>query len=197
VVVTACIAGRREGNGTSAASAQSIGRVVVVENLDIAPEFKAHFIKVRRGGAGDDRVRTQSIGDAVCPWELVEASHSILDEVDDHKFGQAFEREAVDACARALLQRSVRSFDLAQVTVSGNDVHHDGEDLHADALELIVAVYVTDGEASMLVELDDAAKSPQDGAFASVGHRAYSAVADIARDGMKKWVSLYVDKIDS
>ena len=56
--------------------------------------------------------------------------------------GKSFERQAVNTRPEALLDRPDRPFDLANVTVGGDDIEEDGEYVVTEAFEFVVGVNV-------------------------------------------------------
>lgn len=62
----------------------------------------------------------------------------------------------MDARVSPFLKRSIRAFNLAHMTVIGDNVHVDWKDLRSNTFEFVVAVYITDDKTTVLIELKDA-----------------------------------------
>ena len=65
IIIAASIASRRERNGTSTAGAKSVGGIIVFEDLHVAAEFEAQFVKIGRRGTRNDCIRAHGVGYAV------------------------------------------------------------------------------------------------------------------------------------
>lgn len=157
---------------------------MIVENLCVAAEFNAHVRVVRAGLTGDNGGRTETGGDAMMPWEKVEATDNVDDKTTGKKFGQAAVREAVDAGTEVLFDGSDGAFDLADVTVRRNDVEMDGEHGKTSAFKFGVGVYVTDEETTGSVQGNDGAQFGEDGVAGAVGDGRNCAETDVSRDGV-------------
>jgi hypothetical protein len=71
VVVALCVSSRIEGNGSQGPCFGGVGRVVVLEHLDVSPEFEFDVVIVRVRASRDKGLRTEVVGDAVAPGKLV------------------------------------------------------------------------------------------------------------------------------
>ena len=75
--------------------------------------------------------------------KLVQAAHAVSDHGHNDEFGEAWEGNlTVYTGPEALLNRVDGPFDFAEMTVCRHDVHFDWTELFADALKLVVGVYV-------------------------------------------------------
>jgi hypothetical protein len=87
IVVALGVPGRREGDGPHGSCAQRIGWLVVVKNLDVGAEFKAHVSIGGVSNTSDDRCRAHGVGDAVFAGKLVEAADGVGYHVLDKEAG--------------------------------------------------------------------------------------------------------------
>jgi hypothetical protein len=71
-------------------------------------------------------------------------------------------------------------FNLANVTVGGNDVDDNGEERCANAFEFVVAVDTGDGKTTAGVKFDDVGEGGQDGVAVTVGHWGCGAKTEVA-----------------
>lgn len=86
----------------------------------------------------------------------------------------------------ALLGGAVRAFNLADVTVGGNNFHVNGGHIAADAFKFLITVNVTDVESAGGVGVDD---GPEAGSNCRLflARDVHGGVEhQIARDGVKK-----------
>ena len=58
-IVSLCVPGRSQDDGTERSRASSVGRRIIFEDLDVCAEFEFHVIVVGRSGAGDDSRRAK------------------------------------------------------------------------------------------------------------------------------------------
>ena len=103
----------------------------------------------------------------------------------------------MNAGAQALLHGANGSFDLAHVTVSGDDVECDGQQLSANTVKFIVGVDVMDAETAGGVRFDNGTKTVENGGLTAVGGKGHGAVPDVAGNGVKKRDTLDVKKISA
>ena len=93
----------REGNGAQGPRTEGVGRVIVLEQLNIAAEFQAHTVVVGGANAIYDSGGAERVRDAMFPRKLIEAADGIGDHVADHETRQTTERHPVGTSAKALL----------------------------------------------------------------------------------------------
>jgi hypothetical protein len=75
-------------------------------------------------------------------------------QVFNEKTWKAFEGEAMDARAKALLDGPDRAFDLTDVAVGGNDVCMNRKEVGSDAFEFMIAVEIGDMETPVCIVAD-------------------------------------------
>ena len=163
--------------------------------MHIGAEFEGKFVVVGRGDTGDKGGRAHGVGNAVWPGKVIKAGDGMSHEVFNEKSGKAFERDSMNARAKALLDGPDGAFHFTDVTVGGNDVGVNREEVRADAFEFMVAMEVGDGETSVGVCLEHGAKRGQDGVVMPVRHKGRSAVTKVPRDGVEKGYALNIKKI--
>ena len=97
------------------------------------------------------------------PRELIETTDGVGHHVLHEKTRKSTERESVGTCSQPLLDCAYGAFHFADVTVGGDHIHGDGEQVGAKAFEFVVAMYVADRETSGLVELDGFSEPRENG----------------------------------
>ena len=102
----------------------------------------------------------------------------------DHEFGKPSEWESMDAGAEALLNRSYRAFDFADVTVSGDNVHRYGMNFASDTLKFVVRMNVANSETSGLIEVDYGRDLAENSFVCAVGDGDDGPIANTPRDGV-------------
>ena len=90
----------------------------------------------------------------------------------------------------SFLHGAVGPFDLSDVTVGGNDVHDDGQQLGTEALELEVAMDVTNFETAEGIDSNGGFELAPECALLVVRDGRGGAIPNIARYGMKERVAL-------
>jgi hypothetical protein len=120
--------------------------------LDIAPEFESKLIKVRERSSSNKASRADGIRDTLLPRKLVQVADDIVDHVTNEQFGEASEREAMDARTEALFDGSDRAFNFANVAISRNNVQLDGPKLVTDALKFMISMHVANIKTAVLVQ---------------------------------------------
>ena len=113
-----CVTGGTEGDGPEGTSTRRVGWGEVIEQLDIAAEFKAKGLIVQTGTAGDYGRGAECRGNAGGPRELVEATEHFRDNRFKKNKGEAAEREAVGKRTEPLLDGADGAFHFADVTIS-------------------------------------------------------------------------------
>lgn len=101
----------------------------------------------------------------------------------------------MDGGAEAVLVSANRAFDLAHVAVRGNDVKGDGEQIGADALELVIAIKIANCQAACLVDADGIRGGAEDSGLGSVRNWSDRTVADAPRNGVVERVPLFEEGI--
>ena len=99
LIITLCVACGIERNGAHGPRFDGVGRVFVLENLDVSTELKSHVVVIRGGSARDKGIGAEIFGHTVTPWKQVETADSVGDHVADHQVRKAFEGETVNAGA--------------------------------------------------------------------------------------------------
>ena len=111
--------------------------------------------KLLKSGAGWPRtspagLRVVEIGCFQGNW-FKQRPNDVIEHVADHEFGDAFERQTVNAGTETLLDSLNGAFNFANVTVSSDNVHSDRVDVVTKALKLIVTVDVAYSKTAGLV----------------------------------------------
>ena len=87
------VAGGVKGDGAHRTCAGRVGRIVILENLNVGAKIELHSDEVGVGMASDDGRWAEIFGYAVLPRELVEASKGVCQHVSDHDLWDALERQ--------------------------------------------------------------------------------------------------------
>ena len=151
IVVPLGIARRGEGDGSHGASSEGVRGVVILKQLHIRAQLKAHAIKIRGPHSSDNGGGAHGVGNTVLPRKLIQASDGVGYHVANHEAGKALERKAVRTCSKTLFNSTNRPLDLANVAVGWDNVKRDGKELDAGTFQLVVAVHIANGEAACCV----------------------------------------------
>ena len=90
----------------------------------------------------------------------------------------------MDACAETFFDGADGAFNLANVTVGGDNVDVDGAYVVANAVKLVVNVKVADLESAACIELDDGGDFLEDCGVFSVWDGAHGAELNVPRDSV-------------
>ena len=110
------------------------------------------------------------------------------------EFRESTERKAVSRGANALLDRTDRPFDFADVAVGRDKVEVCRMEEIAHAGKLHVRVDVHHGKTAAGVKLDDGRQLLLNGVGLAIGNRTDGPKHEVARNGVKKDVPLDVKK---
>ena len=81
------------------------------------------------------------------------------------------------------------------MAVSGDNVKGNGKELGAYALELVVAMDITNGETAGRITSEHVAEAAEDGGTRAIGDRVSCAIADVSRDRVEKRETLHEKEI--
>ena len=154
-VIAGGVASGGERNGAEGPRLGSVCGSRRLENLHVLAEFHPHGVEVGRRSTGDDEKGAGIRVDTVGPGELIEATDGIRDDVHNKKLGDAFEREAVDGDTEALFDSLDGALNLTEVAVGRDDIHVNGPNVFANALEFVVTMDDEDKETACTVEGKD------------------------------------------
>ena len=173
------------------------GRVIVFEHLDIGAKLHAEVAKLGGPDASNNRGRTEGIGDPIFPREFVEGPCNVSHHLGHEQLRQPLERQTMRTCAEPLLHSAYRPLNFADVTVSWNDIHSNGEDGVSSTLELVVPVDVANLEATGVVNVDIVFEVFDDRTAGAIHDRVRDAVAYVAGDAVQKTNTLHKQEIDA
>jgi hypothetical protein len=86
---------------------------------------------------------------------LVQTTNDVGNHVGNEETRKAFEREAVGTRPQAFLDGAYGAFDFPNVTIGGDNVHDDRQQRRTEALELVIALNVTDRKAAVTIDAKD------------------------------------------
>jgi hypothetical protein len=92
----------------------------------------------------------------------------------------------VDSGTDSLLEGAYGTLNLTNVTVRGNHMHVDREDVLTDTFKFVVGMNVMNREAASMIQTYDRFGFAEDGGLGLIGDLTDSAETNFSRDGVKK-----------
>ena len=101
-------------------------------------------------------------------------------EMLDKEAGKPFERQPMNAGAKALLNGTDRTFDFPNVAVGRDHVSDDGKKVGTDTVKFVITEKVGHGKTSVGISCEDGVKGLENGVMVAVGHHGRSTETEVA-----------------
>ena len=153
VVVPPRVVDSVESDGAGGAMFHGVGRIVVVEDMNIGSEFKREEVAVERTGTGDDGEWRHGGADAMFGREQVAAANYEIDDFGDDEAWEALKRETMGERPSIILDGTDRSFDGLNVSVSSTLIKMNGQDVIFNTFKFSIAFKGSNFKTSRTVDL--------------------------------------------